>query len=674
MKSPFSFPASTDTGVPRPPRLVSRRAVLLGLVLVPLNTYWMMVAELRWYLILSLNPLFVTPIFFLFFLVLLNFVLKRWTPRYAFTPAELLTVYIMLVLSCTVATHDYIINLMSMIGWPEWFAESVNQWEKIMFPHLPKHLLVWNHETLRGYFEGRNDLYRRSILLPWFSPLAWWTAFVLISFFVMFCLNVLLRKAWLEHIKLTFPIVQLPLRMAAPDAARTFFRSRAMWIGFGLAAAIDLLNGFHQLYPVVPGIQIRARFLQIVDRPLSVLNGQPLSLYPFAVGLGFLVPLDVSFSCWFFYLFARMQYVFGFMTGKLGLPGYPFHPEQAIGAWIVYAAMLVYGARRHLKQVFATALPPWVLKWWRTGVLKRGPPAASCSDREPPHTPPAADDDEPLRYRWALLGATGGLAFLIWFWMRAGMSLLPAVVSVLIYFMLSFCITRARAEAGGQHTVWDLEPKNLFMLFDSRTLGPHNLAAASVSHWFWRLNRSHHMPAQLESFKIGQEHRIPTRQLALPMLLAVLVAVPSAMWAFLHIVYREGALGKCQGYAMWTGIESFGWLDNALKNGFRVEPNRWYAVAGSIGFTSILAVMKMRFLWWPFHPLGYCIGPGLIWTWFPFLLAWASKALILRYGGNDGYRKAVPFFMGLILGDYITGALWSIYGGTRHVLAYQIFH
>lgn len=173
---------------------------------------------------------------------------------------------------------------------------------------------------------------------------------------------------------------------------------------------------------------------------------------------------------------------------------------------------------------------------------------------------------------------------------------------------------------------------------------------------------------------MAQVADIPPKQLALPMLLAVLVGIPSAMWACLHLLYRDGALAECVGFAKWCGIESFDWLDSALKSGFHLEPARWYAVGGAATFTAFLSLMKMRFTWFPFHPLGYCIGPGLIWTCFPFLLAWASKSLILRYGGHDGYRRATPFFLGLILGDYFMGAFWSLFGWARGVLAYQIFH
>lgn len=38
------------------------------------------------------------------------------------------------------------------------------------------------------------------------------------------------------------------------------------------------------------------------------------------------------------------------------------------------------------------------------------------------------------------------------------------------------------------------------------------------------------------------------------------------------------------------------------------------------------------------------------------------KLLIVRYGGMKTYRRLLPFFIGLILGDYVSGALWALFG------------
>lgn len=81
-------------------------------------------------------------------------------------------------------------------------------------------------------------------------------------------------------------------------------------------------------------------------------------------------------------------------------------------------------------------------------------------------------------------------------------------------------------------------------------------------------------------------------------------------------------------------------------------------------FTILLMVLRMRFFWWPLHPAGYIVSTGwaMNCVWFPIFLSSITKWVIIRYGGIKSYRKAVPFFGGLILGEYVIGSLWSIIG------------
>jgi len=51
---------------------------------------------------------------------------------------------------------------------------------------------------------------------------------------------------------------------------------------------------------------------------------------------------------------------------------------------------------------------------------------------------------------------------------------------------------------------------------------------------------------------------------------------------------------------------------------------------------------------------------GMFNLWCPLFVAWALKFTILRHGGLRAYRRAVPFFLGLALGDYILGYTWSM--------------
>lgn len=629
---------------PQPPRrIITPRAVILGLALIPLNAYWVIVAEARWYQILTLNPLFVTPVFFLFGLVALNALFRRVGPRYAFTVAELLTIYVMLAISCTVATHDFVINLMTMIGWGAWYATPENKYEELLFPYMPKWAFVWNTTAMRGYFSGGASLYRASVLGAWLGPLAVWIGFMLLLFGTMFCLNVLVRRAWIEETKLSFPVVRLPLALVGLEAPG-FFRSKAMWIGAALPIISGTLNGLSTIYPTVPHFQTRATFPPFQSPPWNMLWA-PYSFYPFAIGLGYFVPLDVLFSCWFFYLFLKLQIVAGYYLG-IRDPGFPYTMEQGIGAWTTYGILILYVTRDHWKRLFS-------------GLLNRDD---------------LADRDEMLPYRAAFWGAAVGIVLVVAFWRAVGMTLLPALVAVGLYFLLALSITRVRAEAGSQHTVWDLEPMNVFRLVDSRLLTPRTLIGGGMSHWFWRLNRSHAMPTQLEGLKMWHDAGLTPRSLAVPMILATVAAAVAGPWACLQVGYSQGMEAKCIGFARWTGYEMFGWLTNMLTVGQRLEWPRLAAVGASSGLIVVLWLLQARSAWLWLHPLGYCAGPGMVWVWFPFIIAWLAKLFIVRYGGQRAYRRAIPFFLGLVLGDYLTGAVWAVISPLVGIQGYEIFH
>jgi hypothetical protein len=73
--------------------------------------------------------------------------------------------------------------------------------------------------------------------------------------------------------------------------------------------------------------------------------------------------------------------------------------------------------------------------------------------------------------------------------------------------------------------------------------------------------------------------------------------------------------------------------------------------------------MRMRFWWWPFHPLGYAMSTswGIIVFWFPILVAWVLKTIILGAGGMRLYRRARMFFLGMIFGEFIMAVIFAIY-------------
>jgi hypothetical protein len=80
------------------------------------------------------------------------------------------------------------------------------------------------------------------------------------------------------------------------------------------------------------------------------------------------------------------------------------------------------------------------------------------------------------------------------------------------------------------------------------------------------------------------------------------------------------------------------------------------------GITALFTVLHHRFVGFPFHPVGYAVACGWVMSamWFSVFLAWLTKWVILKFGGIQLYRKMVPFFLGVILGQHVIGGLWTI--------------
>ena len=84
-------------------------------------------------------------------------------------------------------------------------------------------------------------------------------------------------------------------------------------------------------------------------------------------------------------------------------------------------------------------------------------------------------------------------------------------------------------------------------------------------------------------------------------------------------------------------------------------------VAG-LAVVIVLTALRARWVWSPLHPIGYAAANTdiMAWIWLPVLIGWLCKSVILKYGGIGLYRQALPFFIGLVLGDYAISGLWSL--------------
>jgi hypothetical protein len=652
---------------------VTLKSVLIGLLLIPVNCYWVTVVEVRWYTLDgSCLPLFVTPLFILFIVTLLNVAFQRLSPiengesvpynrrvgnglrAVPLTQGELRVVYIMLVMSSTLNGHDMIQNLFGSIAHAYQFATPANQWRSLFFDYLPPWLLQKDAATLKAFYDGGSSIYSWSALRPWLVPLGNWAVIVLAMILVMLCLNLLLRKQWTEKEKLGFPLIQLPLNMTMDGGAGTFFKDKMMWAGFAVAGCIVLMNGLHVLFPQVPYLSIIKQYdlrQHITERPWTAIRRMTISMYPFAIGLAFFLPTDLSFSCWFFYVLRMAEEVLGATFGWEQAKGFPYFNQQATGAWLALALIALYGCRFAFGEAWKTA-------WGRL------------------HPPPSTLNPETGLLRWAFVGLAFGTALLIGITMLAGMSLWAAAVFFAVYFLLALAMTRVRAELGTPHEIYFVNPQRFMVeTLGTSLLGAQNLTVLSVFYWFNRCYRCHPMPNQMEAFKIGEQSRMATCKLVAAIVLATVAGLLFSYWANLQVCYAEGALAKCVGFKRWVGNESFGTLQTWLNAPVKPEStNIGFIIVGFL-ITIGLKALRTQFTALPFHPAGYglAISYAMDYFWFAFFISWLIKIAVIRYGGLKTHKKAISFMLGMIMGDYVCGSIWAIIGPALAKETYKIF-
>ncbi|HID55016.1 TPA: hypothetical protein EYP37_00685 [Candidatus Poribacteria bacterium] len=327
------------------PKSFTFKSFFISLILIPLNCYWIIQVEIIWY---SGHPtcisLFQNAVFSLLVISALGLLLGRLKP-FHLSEGELLFIYVSVVMASSAASHDLMQILVPTIPHISWYATPENEWKELFSDYIPRWLVITDTRPLVGYYDGGSTLYTVEHLKAWLTPVIWWSLFIIALFWVMLCLNSIFREQWTEREKLSYPIIQLPLAVIQARRSR-IFGDRMLWVGFSIAAFIDLLNGIAYLVPSIPMIPVKLHDIgrYFTERPWSAIGWTPLSFYPFSIGLSFFMPLDLAFSTWFFYLFRKMELVLSAAMGPPTLGGFlritevarfPYLSEQSAGAFMV---------------------------------------------------------------------------------------------------------------------------------------------------------------------------------------------------------------------------------------------------------------------------------------------------------------------------------------------------
>ncbi len=278
------------------------------------------------------------------------------------------------------------------------------------------------------------------------------------------------------------------------------------------------------------------------------------------------------------------------------------------------------------------------------------------------------DSDEPLSYRAAVLGFLGGIVFLIVFSTTAGMGALAASVFFILFCLFSISLTRMRTQAGMGWIHGPLSIQDLMLAgVGTVPLGVTNLTI--LSHYYFMTGEMRGvmsvMPSQLEGFKVAETARIRPKHLAIGLMLGTFIGLILAYFAALRTIYEFGGNVLNHWRVRSMPVIPFQRLQSVLT--LPREPD-WIGlqfVGVGFGIVMFLTFMRRRFVWWMFHPIGYAAAHTTRtqrWVWFAMLLGFLVKFLALKHGGVRTYRKLLPFFLGLILGDFFMGGFWGVIG------------
>ncbi|MCC6444873.1 MAG: hypothetical protein IT210_15625 [Armatimonadetes bacterium] len=629
------------------------RVAGLACLLSALNAYWIVKTEVVWAFIhATVLSIFFNVLFCLFIVVLLNRLLTRFLPRQALQPGEMVALYVLLCASTAVFGHDFLQVLANLLVYPYWKAGSEGNWGQPVTQRLPRWLVVTDKSVLEGFWLGSSSAYSPEVLKAWAVPLLAWMGFMLVLIWTMLCAVSLLRRRWTEHERLSFPLVQIPLELLVHHDR--LLKSRMFWIAFVLAGGLDLWNALATVYPSFPSVRLKLDLAPLfAERPWNAMGWTPLALYPFAVGLAYFMPLDLAFSAWIFFWIWKAQTVIRSLMGMEALTG-AYLGDQSTGAWIGFGLLSLWGTRRYMASAF------------RQAFFERGS---------------GDDSGEPMRYRTAFLGLAAGFIALTVFGQLMGLSLWVSLAFFALFFVFCAAATRMRAEFGPiTHDLYFSGPERVMtVLTGSGPYSPQNLVALSQFHWFTRDFRSSPMPHQLEGFKLGREAGLRLRPFILPIMAISAFAFVAWFWCYLHVMYERGAIIRVAWPGSgWTSLaaESYRRLDQWLGSaGKGPDFSVWQHFFGGLGATALLLWLRQRFLWFPFHPVGYALAGSwtMSWLWFSILTGWAVKSLLLRYGGVRAYRLATHFFIGLVLGEFVLGGSLSLWNALTDQITFGFF-
>ena len=520
-----------------------------------------------------------------------------------------------------------------------------------------------------GVGEGEKDisLTRDIPWVAWRTPLLFWLPVILFMCLAGVGLSLVLHRQWASHEHLPYPTVELT-RMLLPEEGRascTLFRSKLFWVGLVPIFLIYMNNFACVWWPeyMIP-VQLRLYFGPFVKLvPTYYRSGigwwtifNPLLIFT-VIGFAYFLPKDVSLSL------GLAPFIFGYVTGTLNSYGVALGPAMTRpsihtfcygGAYVAMFLVILYTGRRYYGSVLRR----------RLGIRRGGDPV------------------EPFAV-WGARAMLLGIAGFVVATTMAGLDVPVAILYILALLAILTVVSRLCAEAGVYYLHTNLFPCALLWGFlGEGSLGAQQLLILGMLSCVLFVDpRECFMPYVVESLQLNDRTqgrrlgRLATLGLV-AIVLGLLVAIPCT----LYFQYKNGAITVGDGWTLYSPprmaiasnlqlrktMEAQGslpLLDNQSLteriSSIRPVPEAMVAFAVTFGLVILFTVCRQRLTWWPLHPVMFLTLATYQSTLMAvsFLIGFAIKHLVTKFGGGKLYQELKPLMCGLICGEFLAGIL-----------------
>lgn len=573
---------------------------------------------------------------------------------------ELMAIIASLTITAGISTFGLSDALVPLIAAPwnsEWNTPQ-SGWSEHLHPYLRHELYITDPSLIKVFREGVHGqpmpdatwgqwaVYYQKVIteIPWkawLGPLGFWMIFILGCYGLFWSLSYLVLDLWYRQEKLIFPLAKLseamlPIENSKGDIWPAMVKKQLFWAGFLLsfslliynaAASVDLIPMVKLTLGMGRG-EIDAMFRQSF---LSGLVGSGTVLIIFTcIGIAFFLPLEISFSIWFYFLVSRVLILCLVSQGH----GQNFHDFPSDMAWVQNpVATLGMGGML----VFSC----FVL--WRVlpGLFQKQQASSS-------------NPVNPWLRRLPMFGTcVSFIVVSLWLsWNHLPLGWAIFVTAFLV--LLTLGIMRIVAESG---VFWIQSNASFFHLY--KMFGLSSVLSATLvapllmiySTLFFDI-KTFIAPSILNSAKLREEVGGSRLKFHLNVAISVIVSMVVAIGYSLILAYSRGAQQMNTWFYSNAPKHYCQQAANASTMNFRFESANVCWLAGGAIWMVLTFMLRRSYFWFP-HPVGFLmnINPLIQYLWFSFFLGWLCKKIVLKYGGKLSYEPTRQLMMGLIFGE-----------------------